>query len=118
EVLRVALGNVEIVVGQVAPPALHLALELGPLAANDVLVHLSLLRSAILRLGEVRGLPRTHSLPRAAFAVGQGFVARGLTAVNAPARIQPCPIALARPRKRRRAGNIPALPCIPARIPA
>src|SRR5690606_17494663 len=39
QVLAVALGDIEHVVGQVAPLGLGLALELGPLAGNDVFVH-------------------------------------------------------------------------------
>src|SRR5690606_21021995 len=41
QVFAVALGNIEHVVGQVAPARLGLAFHLGPLAGNDVLVHRS-----------------------------------------------------------------------------
>src|SRR5690606_7064947 len=41
EVFAVALGNVEDVVGELAPARLRLALQLRPLAGNDVLVHAS-----------------------------------------------------------------------------
>src|SRR5690606_15874124 len=39
EVLAVALGDVEHVIREVAPLLLGLALQLGPLAGDDVLVH-------------------------------------------------------------------------------
>src|SRR5690606_12343833 len=41
QILSVALGHVENVVGELAPLGLRLTLQLGPLAGNDVLVHVS-----------------------------------------------------------------------------
>jgi len=39
QILGVAFGHLHVVIGDVAPLGLHLALELGPLAGNDVFVH-------------------------------------------------------------------------------
>src|SRR5690606_31704782 len=40
QVFAVAFGDIEHIVGEIAPPRLRLALDLGPLAGNDVLVHM------------------------------------------------------------------------------
>src|SRR5690606_37488549 len=63
EVVAVALGDIENVVGELAPLRLGLALQLLPVAGDDVLVHAGLLelvgwRLAVDRIGESACAPR------------------------------------------------------------
>src|SRR5690606_23559773 len=84
EVFTVAFGDIEDVVGELAPPGLGLALQLGPPAGDDVLVH----GVSSCDGGTIPGIRGSHTILRKRpCRRGQGFVARAFTSMSA-ARVQ------------------------------